>query len=40
MAKGQKRGNRKAKKSKREKPKVIAAVPQGSGAQPKVGART
>ncbi len=39
MAKGQKRGNREAKKPKQDTPKVIAAAPQGSGAPPQVGAK-
>ncbi len=38
MAKGQKRGNREAKKPKQEQPKVIAAAPQGSGTA-KAGAK-
>ena len=33
MAKEQKRGTREAKKPKKEKPKVIAAAAQGSGAK-------
>jgi hypothetical protein len=39
MANGQKRGNREARKPKPDKPKVIAAVPQGSWRPPKVGAK-
>ena len=40
MAKGQKRGNREAKKPKPEKSKVIAAAPQGLGGHPtKVGTK-
>jgi len=39
MAKGQKRGNREAKKPKQDKPKVIAAAPQGSGFPAKAGAK-
>ena len=39
MAKGQKRGNREAKKPKQDTPKVIAAVPQGSWPPPKVWAK-
>ena len=31
MAKGQVRGNKEAKKPKKEKPKVIAAAPMGAG---------
>jgi hypothetical protein len=38
MSKGQKRGNREAKKPKQDKPKGIAAAPQGS-RQAKLGAK-
>jgi hypothetical protein len=34
MPKGEQRGNREAKKPKKEKPKVIAANPQGGGYDP------
>ena len=39
VAKWQKHGNREAKKPKQDKPKVIAAAPQGSGVPPKAGAK-
>ena len=39
MSKGQKRGNREAKKPKQDKPKGIAAAPQGSLGPLKVEAK-
>jgi hypothetical protein len=39
MAKGEQRGNREAKKPKKEKPKTIAAAPQGTSKPVSSGAK-